>query len=44
MLLPLTPCEGVAASTDLSTGHRRYEQSQIGRVQAVASLRPLGFG
>ena len=27
-----------------STGYRRYEQSQIGRVRAVASLRALGFG
>jgi len=32
------------ASIDASTGHRRYEPSQVGRVRTVAGLRALGFG
>lgn len=32
------------ASVEPSTGHRRYEPSQIGRVNAVTNLRALGFG
>ncbi|UZN03661.1 MerR family transcriptional regulator [Cellulomonas sp. S1-8] len=32
------------AAVDPSTGYRRYEDSQVGRVRVVASLRSLGFG
>lgn len=32
------------ASVDPDTGHRRYQDSQVGRVRAIAELRGLGFG
>lgn len=32
------------AEVDEATGYRRYAPSQMGRIQAVASLRALGFG
>src|SRR5215213_9260073 len=34
----------VPASTDEYTGHRRYARTQVGRVRAIAALRPLDFG
>lgn len=32
------------ATTDPVTGYRRYQDSQLGRVRAIAELRALGFG
>lgn len=32
------------AAVDPSTGYRRYRDSQIGHVRAIAELRQLGFG
>lgn len=32
------------AATDPVTGYRRYQESQLGRVRAIAELRALGFG
>lgn len=32
------------ALTDPVTGHRRYRDSQLGRVRAITELRALGFG
>lgn len=34
----------VPTSVDEFTGYRRYAQSQVGRVRAIAALRAVGFG
>jgi DNA-binding transcriptional MerR regulator len=34
----------VPAAVDPSSGYRRYQPAQVGRVHAIAALRSLGFG